>query len=36
MTSSNKGFVPMTGLYTTRYYAHKVCAVLADLEEKNK
>ena len=25
MTSSNKGVDPMTGLYTTRYYAHKAC-----------
>lgn len=25
MTSINKGFDPMTGLYTTRYYAHKAC-----------
>ena len=25
MTSSNKGFDPMTGLYTTRYYARKAC-----------
>lgn len=26
MTSINKGFDPMTGLYTTRYYARKACA----------
>ena len=25
MTSSNKGFDIMTGLYTTRYYARKAC-----------
>lgn len=25
MTTSNKGFDIMTGLYTTRYYAHKAC-----------
>lgn len=25
MTSSNKGFNVMTGLYTTRYYARKAC-----------
>lgn len=25
MTSSNKGLDPMTGLYTTRYYARKAC-----------
>ncbi len=25
MTNTNKGFNPMTGLYTTRYYARKAC-----------
>ena len=25
MTNTNKGFDPMTGLYTTRYYARKAC-----------
>ena len=25
MTSSDKGFNPTTGLYTTRYYARKAC-----------
>lgn len=25
MTSSNKGFDIMTGLYATRYYARKAC-----------
>lgn len=25
MTSNNKGFDIMTGLYTTRYYARKAC-----------
>ena len=25
MTTSNKGFDIMTGLYTTRYYARKAC-----------
>lgn len=25
MTNTNKGFNSMTGLYTTRYYAHKAC-----------
>ena len=25
MTNTNKGIDPMTGLYTTRYYARKAC-----------